>query len=137
MRFHSRRLLCLSGGVRSLYAISPFQKMPHCLLRLVHSRNKLRVLQNSTALANFFSGRTLNSTENENKIKAILTANFPNAKAIEVTDVSGGCGAMYEILVEAPQFKGLTIVKQHRLITEALKEEIKDMHGLRIHTTPA
>lgn len=28
---------------------------------------------------------------------------------------------MYEILVEAPQFKGLTIVKQHRLITEVFR----------------
>lgn len=25
---------------------------------------------------------------------------------------------MYEIYVEAPQFKGLSIVKQHKLITE-------------------
>lgn len=46
----------------------------------------------------------------------------------------GGCGAMYEIFVETSEFKGLNTVKQHRLITEALKSEIKDMHGVRIHT---
>ena len=42
---------------------------------------------------------------------------------------------MYEIFVETEEFKGLNTVKQHRMITETLKSEIKDMHGLRIHTS--
>lgn len=57
------------------------------------------------------------------------------AKEITVTDISGGCGAMYEIMIETSEFKGLTTIKQHRLITELLKNEIKDMHGLTIHTS--
>lgn len=56
------------------------------------------------------------------------------AKNIQVSDVSGGCGAMYEIIVESSEFKGISRVKQHQMITDTLKEEIKDMHGLRIHT---
>jgi BolA-like protein 3 len=52
-----------------------------------------------------------------------------------VNDISGGCGAMYEILVESPDFKGITTIKQHRMITDTLKTEIKDMHGLRIYTS--
>lgn len=114
-----------------------FTKMPHCLLRLSYSKNKLLVYKNSSALVNFFSNSTSSLTLSERKIQKILDTSFPNAKSIEVKDISGGCGAMYEIFVEAPQFKGLTIVKQHKLITQALKEEIKDMHGLRIHTSPA
>lgn len=54
---------------------------------------------------------------------------------MSVVDISGGCGAMYEIVVESNEFKGLSIVKQHRMITDTLKTEIKDMHGLRIHTS--
>lgn len=42
---------------------------------------------------------------------------------------------MYEIVVESLDFKGLSRVKQHQLITDALKEQIKEMHGLRIQTT--
>lgn len=42
---------------------------------------------------------------------------------------------MYNIFVETEDFKGLNTVKQHRLITETLKTEIKDMHGLRIFTS--
>ena len=41
---------------------------------------------------------------------------------------------MYEIYVETSEFQGLNTVKQHRLVTEALKTQIKEMHGLRIHT---
>lgn len=71
----------------------------------------------------------------EQKMEDILRKKFPLAKSIEVVDVSGGCGAMYEISVVTPEFKGLSIVKQHRLINETLKEEIKGMHGLRIYTS--
>lgn len=70
----------------------------------------------------------------EQKMISVLRDKFPKAKLIEVSDISGGCGAMFEICVIAPEFKGLNTVKQHRLINEALKEEIKDMHGIRIHT---
>lgn len=42
---------------------------------------------------------------------------------------------MYNIQVESIDFKGLSTIKQHRLITETLKTEIKDMHGIRIFTS--
>ncbi|XP_034935539.1 bolA-like protein 3 isoform X2 [Chelonus insularis] len=70
----------------------------------------------------------------EEKMTTILKNKFPNAEIIEVTDISGGCGAMFEVNVIASEFKGLNTVKQHRLINDCLKEEIKDMHGIRIHT---
>lgn len=60
---------------------------------------------------------------------------FFQAQHISVVDISGGCGAMYEIVVETKEFNGLSRVKQHQLITDTLKSEIKDMHGLRIHTS--
>lgn len=49
-------------------------------------------------------------------------------------DVSGGCGAMFEVYVKDAEFKGLNTVKQHRIVTATLKEEIKQMHGIRIQT---
>uniref|UniRef100_A0A1L8DLS8 Putative bola bacterial stress-induced morphogen-related protein n=1 Tax=Nyssomyia neivai TaxID=330878 RepID=A0A1L8DLS8_9DIPT len=70
----------------------------------------------------------------ENDLKKSLSEKFPAAEEIAVEDISGGCGAMFEIFVRTKEFKGLSTVKQHRLITEILKEQIKDMHGLRIHT---
>jgi BolA-like protein 3 len=41
---------------------------------------------------------------------------------------------MYEVYIEAAEFKGLRVIQQHKLVTEALKEEIKAMHGVRIST---
>lgn len=70
----------------------------------------------------------------ESSLKSVLQKEFPKAKSIEVQDVSGGCGAMFEIVVISPEFKGLSTVKQHMMINKALKAEIKEMHGLRIHT---
>ncbi|XP_050735071.1 bolA-like protein 3 [Eriocheir sinensis] len=68
-------------------------------------------------------------------LEGLLRKRFPKATSVEVQDISGGCGAMYEVWVEAADFKGLSRVKQHKLITETLKAEIQDMHGLRITTT--
>ncbi|XP_043516307.1 bolA-like protein 3 isoform X3 [Frieseomelitta varia] len=79
--------------------------------------------------------RVLAGKNAEQKMISILRNKFPQAKVIEVNDVSGGCGAMFEINVIAPEFKGLNTIKQHRLINDALKEEIKDMHGVRIYTS--
>lgn len=42
---------------------------------------------------------------------------------------------MFEVHVEANEFKGLNTLKQHKLVTNTLKEQIKEMHGVRIHTS--
>lgn len=36
--------------------------------------------------------------------------------------------------VHTPEFKGRAKLQQHREITDLLKEDIKDMHGLVIET---
>ena len=73
-------------------------------------------------------------SSSEQKMISILHTAFPGATDIAVVDVSGGCGSMYEVFVEAPQFRDVKLVKQHRMVTEALKSEIGEMHGIRIMT---
>ncbi|CAM9337985.1 unnamed protein product [Discosporangium mesarthrocarpum] len=51
-----------------------------------------------------------------------------------VEDISGGCGSMYRIEVESPRFMGKALVAQHRMVKDALKEEIAEMHGLTLIT---
>ncbi|XP_003702388.1 bolA-like protein 3 isoform X1 [Megachile rotundata] len=93
--------------------------------------------RNISLLSRVWNGpnRVLAGKQAEQKMISILKNKFPNAKLIEVNDVSGGCGAMFEINVVAAEFKGLNTIKQHRMINEALKKEIKDMHGIRIYTS--
>ena len=40
---------------------------------------------------------------------------------------------MYAIDIASKSFEGTSIVKQHRMVNQILKEEIKDMHGLQVN----
>ncbi|RVE74528.1 hypothetical protein OJAV_G00022890 [Oryzias javanicus] len=73
-------------------------------------------------------------TDGEVRIASILKEKFPLASSLKVRDISGGCGAMYEIHIESSEFKGKKTVQQHQLVNQALKDEIQGMHGLRIFT---
>uniref|UniRef100_A0A8C6SSA0 BolA-like protein 3 n=1 Tax=Neogobius melanostomus TaxID=47308 RepID=A0A8C6SSA0_9GOBI len=73
-------------------------------------------------------------TEGEVRIAKILKEKFPLASSLQVVDISGGCGAMYEIHIESSEFKGKRTIQQHQLVNQALKDEIQGMHGLRIFT---
>ncbi|XP_045774206.1 bolA-like protein 3 [Maniola jurtina] len=78
-----------------------------------------------------------NSVSKEQQLTEVLKKSLPGITYVSVQDISGGCGAMFEISIEAKEFVGLSTVKQHRLVTNTLKTEIAEMHGIRIHTTPA
>lgn len=56
------------------------------------------------------------------------------AEYVEIKDVSGGCGDFYALLVVAKQFEGIPMVKQHRLVNDALEAHIGKMHGLTLRT---
>lgn len=79
--------------------------------------------------ASFFS--TEGSKENQiaTKLKDVIAATH-----VEVEDISGGCGSMYRVLVVSPEFEGLALVKQHRLVQKAIASDIADMHGLTLKT---
>lgn len=44
----------------------------------------------------------------------------------------GGCGTFYAITIASKAFKGISVVKQHRLVNEVLKKEIEGIHGLQV-----
>ncbi|KXN86684.1 hypothetical protein AN958_09768 [Leucoagaricus sp. SymC.cos] len=51
---------------------------------------------------------------------------------LEVEDISSGCGESYSILLVSDDFEGKTTLQKHRLINEALKEEITQMHAISL-----
>ncbi|KJA24586.1 hypothetical protein HYPSUDRAFT_38644 [Hypholoma sublateritium FD-334 SS-4] len=71
--------------------------------------------------------------QGEQLITQKLTEKFSPSQ-LQVQDVSGGCGSFYAITIASEAFKGLPIVKQHKLVTETLKQEIAGIHGLQIKT---
>ncbi|NP_001003525.1 bolA-like protein 3 [Danio rerio] len=93
------------------------------------------IRHNPQVLCRNIIARSLSSqTDGEVRIAQVLKEKFPQATALKVVDISGGCGAMYEIHIESDEFKGKRTVQQHQLVNQALKDEIKAMHGLRIFT---
>ncbi|TRM68420.1 bola protein [Schizophyllum amplum] len=76
-----------------------------------------------------------NLNEGEQLIFNKLTERFKPSH-LAVQDTSGGCGSFYNIEIASPAFKGLPLVKQHKLVNEALKTEIEGIHGLQLKTRP-
>ena len=66
-------------------------------------------------------------------IRDKLISQLP-ASQCEVEDTSSGCGAFYRITVTSAKFRGMTLIQQHRLVNEILKNEIPKLHGLTIST---
>ena len=87
-----------------------------------------------SSIVRLLSSESKSLSKGEERISNILKAKFPQATYVNVEDISGGCGSMYEVQLEAPDFKGKRTVMQHRMVNEALKEELKEMHGIRIST---
>ncbi|KAG6092857.1 hypothetical protein E4U30_004871 [Claviceps sp. LM220 group G6] len=51
-----------------------------------------------------------------------------------VRDVSGGCGSMYAIDIASPAFKGLSMLKQQRMVNAALGDLMRGWHGVQLNT---
>ncbi|WVF72039.1 hypothetical protein IAT40_006851 [Kwoniella sp. CBS 6097] len=117
---------------------SPTTQVSSILSRTsIASSSRLTSLRYNSSFA-AAAGRGAGSPPLDKGEKAIydkLKAAFPGNK-LEVQDVSGGCGSFYAIIISSPAFKGLTTIKQHKLVNQCLKEDIKDIHGLQLKTIP-
>jgi stress-induced morphogen len=59
-------------------------------------------------------------------------SNHPTVELTIFIPDTGGCGTFYAITIASRDFNGLTKVKQHKLVTETLKQEIEQIHGLQV-----
>ncbi|GAA5910000.1 Bol3p [Sporobolomyces salmoneus] len=73
-------------------------------------------------------------SDGEQLLKSKLEESLSGA-SVKVQDVSGGCGSFYAIQIEHESFRGLNTIKQHRIVNQVLKDEIKGMHGLQLKTS--
>ncbi|KAF2436152.1 bola-like protein [Tothia fuscella] len=51
------------------------------------------------------------------------------ATHVEIEDLSGGCGQMFEATIVSPQFAKKMTLARHRLVNGALKQEIAAIHA--------
>ncbi|GMI48484.1 hypothetical protein TrCOL_g5883 [Triparma columacea] len=90
------------------------------------SRAVTRCATATPSLLRFFSA--------EEKMRDAILSGFSEDTFVEVKDISGGCGSMYAIEVESLDFKGVSKVKQSRMVNDLIKKEIGEMHGLTLKT---
>ena len=69
------------------------------------------------------------------RLESLLRGAFPDAAELRVEDRTGG-GDHFQVTVASPQFAGLPLLEQHRLVNDALAEPLRDgtIHELRIKT---
>ncbi|KAK9367803.1 bola protein [Lipomyces kononenkoae] len=71
--------------------------------------------------------------EYEKYLSSKLMDAFEPSK-LSVRDISGGCGSMFAISIVSKAFKGVPMIKQHRMVNEILADEIKEWHGVQLNT---
>ncbi|WP_298171700.1 BolA/IbaG family iron-sulfur metabolism protein [Acidithiobacillus sp.] len=68
---------------------------------------------------------------NANTIKSLIQQQLPDA----LVEVLGDDGAHFEALVVSPAFVGLSLIKQHQLVYNALGERMREeIHALSLRT---
>ncbi len=69
------------------------------------------------------------------RLEELLRAAFPDAEELAVLDRTG-TGDHFQVTVVSPVFQGRSLVEQHRLVYDALREPLDDgtIHELRIKT---
>ena len=68
-------------------------------------------------------------------IRELLEQAFPAAAELDVLDRTGG-GDHFLVTLATPEFDGLSLLDQHRLVNDALAGPLRDgrIHELRIRT---
>ena len=65
----------------------------------------------------------------KSKLEAAL-----NPVHLNIIDASDGCGQAFECQIVSTQFEGKSMLQQHRLVNEVLKDEIKQIHAFSVKT---
>jgi stress-induced morphogen len=85
-------------------------------------------------LSRAFCLKRFKELEYADKLKDGLKATFVRVKD---TTVGGGCGPMFNILVESPEFNGKSLVQQHTMVTDILRADLPMIHGFSLKTRPS
>jgi len=67
------------------------------------------------------------------ELKQVLTERL-KAEHVMVEDQSSGCGAKFAVVIVSNEFEGKPLLQRHRLVNEAIKEELKAIHAFSMKT---
>ncbi|EST07990.1 BolA protein [Kalmanozyma brasiliensis GHG001] len=63
------------------------------------------------------------------ELESAIRSKVQNVSTLVVSDVSGGCGQAYDVVIVSDAFDGLNTLKRHRMVNELLKDEIAQLHA--------
>ncbi|WFD20629.1 hypothetical protein MCAP1_002878 [Malassezia caprae] len=63
------------------------------------------------------------------ELEAAIHTKLGDIETLFVSDVSGGCGQAYDVVIVSDQFEGKSTLQRHRLVNDRLKPEIASMHA--------
>jgi len=67
------------------------------------------------------------------QMKEILQQRIKTEEVI-VEDQSGGCGAKFSAIIISKDFEGKSLLERHRMVNDAIKDEMKDIHAFSMKT---
>ena len=71
----------------------------------------------------------------EQRLEAELAPEFLEVQnETHMHNVPPDAESHWKVTVVSPKFEGLMLIKRHRLVNEALREELKQVHALALHT---
>ncbi len=81
--------------------------------------------------------RSAGQLSREQRIRQALVAQLKaDESSLLVEDLSGGCeGGTVRISVASPLFSGKSVVAQHRMVNDVIREEMRTLHACHIKTT--
>ena len=98
------------------------------MLKVLQRRSTISLCRHAAPQMRSFASQA--ESDIEDKLQKAL-----DVKQVGVKDTSGGCGTMFEIRVTAEEFRNISIVQQHKLVTKVLQSDITQWHGFTLLTS--
>lgn len=74
-------------------------------------------------------------TQISEKVQQSLSPDFLEViNESHMHNVPEGSESHFKLTVVSPEFEGLMLIKRHRMVNETLKDELKQIHALALHT---
>ncbi|KAE8211273.1 hypothetical protein CF327_g4950 [Tilletia walkeri] len=63
------------------------------------------------------------------QLEEAIRSKIENVSTVIVSDVSGGCGQAYDVVIVSDAFEGIPTLKRHRMVNDHLKDQIAQLHA--------
>jgi stress-induced morphogen len=85
-------------------------------------------------LKNSYQKLSLKNNATMINIESKLRKSFTNIDMLDISTVNGDCGQSYFVKIRSGDFLGKSLLDQHRMINEIIKEEVKVVHSIVLQT---